>query len=80
MLLVTVIVLGLGQRLTGTEAILYHTPRIVNECVGGETEGCVSAQMVFLISIGVGACKLVRLGSWWRRASSSPWAGGARWR
>jgi len=58
-LLVTVIVLGLGQQLTGTEAILYYTPRIVNECVGGETEGCVSAQTVFLISIGVGACKLV---------------------
>ena len=77
-LLVTVIVLGLGQQLTGTEAILYYTPRIVNECVGGETEGCVSAQTVFLISIGVGAAS--SSASWWRRASSRPWGGGARWR
>ena len=71
-------VLGLAQQLTGTEAILYYTPSIVNaQCRadrggGGEAAGeaageaggaepgeCTSAETVFLISLGVGACKLI---------------------
>lgn len=79
--------LGLTQQLTGTEAILYYTPRILNQCTPapvnatlhaaaevtvptGEAaysaaeplpgdEACVSAETVFLASIGVGACKFV---------------------
>ena len=85
-LLLLTCALGLGQQLTGTEAILYYTPAIINQCraegsgadtAGGnataagegagsgpaayaaEAGGCTPAEMVFFISLGVGACKLV---------------------
>ncbi len=60
-LTVLVLALGLAQQLTGTEAILYYTPRILDECPpdGPKPAGCSSADFVFLVSIGVGACKLV---------------------
>jgi len=81
-LLLLTCALGLGQQLTGTEAILYYTPAIINQCradgsgadTGGanataagsgpaaypaEPGGCTPAEMVFFISLGVGACKLV---------------------
>ena len=76
-LLLLTCALGLGQQLTGTEAILYYTPAIINQCRadgsggdgaaggaaggeagGAELGGCTPAESVFLISLGVGACKL----------------------
>jgi len=62
--------LGLAQQLTGTEAILYYTPRILNQCVDPEeraavgisqeeVENCVSVDVVFLVSLGVGVSKLI---------------------
>ena len=76
-LLMLTCALGLGQQLTGTEAILYYTPAIINQCRadgsggdgaaggaaggeagGAELGGCTPAESVFLISLGVGACKL----------------------
>lgn len=54
--------LGLGQQLTGTEAILYYTPSIVNECPQGAIDppaGCTATDAVFLINLSVGGCKLV---------------------
>mmetsp|Transcript_5061 Transcript_5061/g.16729 ORF Transcript_5061/g.16729 Transcript_5061/m.16729 type:complete len:509 (+) Transcript_5061:98-1624(+) len=62
--------LGLAQQLTGTEAILYYTPRILNQCVAPseqaaahispeEAASCVSINVVFLVSLGVGFSKLL---------------------
>ena len=56
-LVLIALLLGLGQQLTGTEAILYYTPKILNECEDGETN-CTSDNDIFLISLGVGFCKL----------------------
>jgi hypothetical protein len=61
--------LGLAQQLTGTEAILYYTPRILNQCVAPaeqvaahitseEAASCVTIDVVFLVSLGVGFSKL----------------------
>ena len=84
-LLLLTCALGLGQQLTGTEAILYYTPAIINQCradrsgadTGGangtaadeaagsgpaeypaEPGGCTPAEIVFFISLGVGALGL----------------------
>jgi hypothetical protein len=62
--------LGLAQQLTGTEAILYYTPRILNQCVSAseraaahitdeEAASCISIDVVFLVSLGVGFSKLL---------------------
>ena len=68
-LVVTAMVLGLGQQLTGTEAILYYSPRILNQCPTS-TDGaviataapagdCTTADTMFLVNLGVGTCKLL---------------------
>lgn len=69
-LVLLAIALGLFQQLTGTEAILYYTPAILNQCplpgeaseaeiAAEEGRGCVGLDTVFMINIGVGLCKLV---------------------
>jgi MFS family permease len=59
-LVLLAVALGLAQQLTGTEAILYYTPAILNECKRHEREhGCTSPEAVFVASLGVGFCKLI---------------------
>jgi len=60
-LLSVALFMGLGQQLTGTEAILYYVPSIIDECPesGSGSEGCVSGSSTFAINMGVGTCKLV---------------------
>lgn len=61
-LLFVTLFLGLGQQLTGTEAILYYVPSIINECPEAglpQPAGCVARSSTFLINMGVGTCKLV---------------------
>ena len=54
-LVVIAMLLGLAQQLTGTEAILYYTPRILNQCPGeGERASAGGGGAIALIEGGGG--------------------------